>query len=350
MPCNQLSSPTVRECRWWDRLALTRSDISLHRLDEDQLPVTMADFHNGHPIFLPSPVPSTGYCSNGLHDCLRAYENISQVREIIDNIVCPFIRQNNSHPVSFSDCNTLSFIILNQNINPSELCLVDTFGCITELSNNAFHVSSAQTVIFGQYTIKGTSYSAAIQLEIVAHEFCHMLISKIFPPDGFSYEGESGALEESFCDIFGVLVSARTNGTWKWKIGQNMSTLPGRTVRSFACPGKSNPPQPSHYRNRVIGGGAHINCGIHNKAFYHIIKSPYFEVDFLIELLIRTILTINIPDFSHSRKAMEDTARDMLKGRGLGDTDITIRVNAVSQAFDKVGIELPPEQKTVRIE
>lgn len=368
MPCDQLSSPTLRDCRWWDRSGQTASDISLHRLDN--LPVIISDLDNSdpdnrHPLFIRSSDPLTGYyCSNGLHDCLRAYENIEQVMKVIGNIVRSLINRPGFPPVDFSQYDMLFFIILDQRIDLSKLYLQNDSDSIN-LENNALCIPYAQKVIFGQYIIDGIRHSAAIQLEVVAHEFCHILISKILNPDRFpdkvnrfSDKGEYGALEESFCDIFAVLISRHIRDTWNWEIGQNMGTPSGRTLRNFCNPENSGPPQPSHYRDFVIGGDVHINCGIHNKAFHNIIDSKYFAVDFLIELLIRTILGISEnklgisenrnlsgriieAKFSDSRKAMQTYAKTMLRRTGLGDADVETQVNAISQAFNKVGIELP---------
>jgi Zn-dependent metalloprotease len=122
-----------------------------------------------------------------------------------------------------------------------------------------------------------------------------------------------------------------------------MGTESGKACRNFCDPESSSPPQPSHYTDCIIGGDAHINCGIHNKAFCNIIDSGYFEVNFLIELLIRTILNITIADFSHSRKAMQECAENMLQRTGLEDADVKTQVDAISQAFIDVGIELPEQ-------
>jgi hypothetical protein len=38
---------------------------------------------------------------------------------------------------------------------------------------------------------------------------------------------------------------------------------------------------------------------------------------------------------------MQTYAKTMLRRTGLGDADVETQVNAISQAFNKVGIELP---------
>jgi len=88
-----------------------------------------------------------------------------------------------------------------------------------------------------------------------------------------------------------------------------------------------------------------------NFSFESIIDSHYFDVDFLIKLLIKTISTISKTinpssgkieaNFSNSRKAMVESAEILLRKTGLEDADVETRVNAISQAFIEVGIELP---------
>lgn len=390
MPCGQSSSFTMGNCPWWSDTTirdingeqvsfvrilvlcisvvaenklfilywyiyfadLTCSHINLHRLDD--LPDTILNLDRSYPLFISSSAPSIGYCSNGSHDCLRSYENISHIMKVIDNIVGPLIDEYRYPALRFIEYDTLSFIVLGQTTDPNRLFLNYRFGTRTvpyNLHKNAFFIplETKERLIFGQYTIEEIRYSAAIQLKTVAHEFCHLFIYKILHPNEFPYEGESGALEESFCDIFAVLTSGRINGTWNWEIGQNMGDESERALRNFRDPENSSPPQPSHYDYFDENQDTHFNCGIHNRAFYHIIKSPYFEVDFLIRLLMLTILKISQTPvassgkieakFSDSRQAMGECAEILLRETGLGDADITIRVNAISQAFNNVGIQ-----------
>ena len=55
MPCYPSSSLTM--CPRWDESGQTPSNIRLHRLDGDRLPVTIGDLQDDdhpHPLFLPS--------------------------------------------------------------------------------------------------------------------------------------------------------------------------------------------------------------------------------------------------------------------------------------------------------
>ena len=120
-------------------------------------------------------------------------------------------------------------------------------------------------------------------IEVVAHELAHGVIS--FSGD-LRYYGESGALNEHFGDVFGVLVHQ-----WKrrqearggdWTIGSDLLVKAStrRALRDMAAPGTAyrddpflgDDPQPAHWDDRYRGdsdnGGVHINSGIPNHAFY----------------------------------------------------------------------------------
>ena len=97
-----------------------------------------------------------------------------------------------------------------------------------------------------------------IVLDIVGHEFTHAVT-------GFDYINESGAIDESFSDIFGELIQEE-NGGADWVVA------PGIVGRSFANPTSRG--QPDHYSNYVARaadddkGGVHQNSGILNHAAY----------------------------------------------------------------------------------
>jgi Zn-dependent metalloprotease len=119
--------------------------------------------------------------------------------------------------------------------------------------------------------------------DVVGHELTHGVVQYTAALD---YQGEPGALNEHFADVFGSLVRQhRRRQTAKradWLIGKEI-LVPARTrtaLRSMKAPGTAyqgdpylgDDPQPAHYRDRYRGsgdyGGVHINSGIPNHAFY----------------------------------------------------------------------------------
>ncbi len=125
-----------------------------------------------------------------------------------------------------------------------------------------------------------------IAVEIIGHELTHGVTQY---EASLAYRSQSGALNESFSDVFGVLVKQRvlnqTAQQASWLVGEGLFTgnVKGVAIRSMAEPGTAyddpvlgKDPQPGHmdqYQdlpNWYDNGGVHINSGIPNHAFYFV--------------------------------------------------------------------------------
>ena len=121
-----------------------------------------------------------------------------------------------------------------------------------------------------------------IAVDVIGHELTHGVMQS---ESALVYSGQSGALNESFSDIFGSLVKQRLNkhtaNAADWMIGRGLFTsrIHAQGVRSLKAPGTAyddpllgKDPQPatlSGFVNTIDdNGGVHINCGIPNHAFY----------------------------------------------------------------------------------
>jgi Zn-dependent metalloprotease len=119
-------------------------------------------------------------------------------------------------------------------------------------------------------------------LDVTGHELTHGVTQYTAALD---YYGQSGALNESISDVFGVLVKqyhlGQTADQADWLIGQGLLApgVQGVALRSMKAPGTAyddphlgKDPQPAdmaHYLNTYKdNGGVHINSGIPNRAFY----------------------------------------------------------------------------------
>jgi Zn-dependent metalloprotease len=119
-------------------------------------------------------------------------------------------------------------------------------------------------------------------LDVVAHELTHGV--QAFTSN-LVYRGQSGALNEHFADVFGVLVRQwrRKEPVDKasWLVGTEV-LVPADTrrgIRDLEHPGTAyrddpvlgSDPQPAHmkaiYTGPADSGGVHINSGIPNRAF-----------------------------------------------------------------------------------
>jgi Zn-dependent metalloprotease len=85
------------------------------------------------------------------------------------------------------------------------------------LPNNAY-ASPNYFMVFGLGD--GTNYSPLVSLDVTGHEFSHMVIRKTA---NLIYQNESGALNESFADIFGTAIEFYGSpSTANWKIGEKI--------------------------------------------------------------------------------------------------------------------------------
>ncbi len=114
-------------------------------------------------------------------------------------------------------------------------------------------------------------------IDIIAHELTHGVT---LYTSNFNKDGQSGALEESFSDVMGIMVKQRVLNQdvtqSSWLIGENVFIGDEYAVRSLKEPGsafKNHPrfgddPQPATYDKYDRKKGVHINSGIPNFAFY----------------------------------------------------------------------------------
>jgi Zn-dependent metalloprotease len=120
------------------------------------------------------------------------------------------------------------------------------------------------------------------ELSIIGHEMSHGVVQF---SGGLLYQGQSGALNESFADVFGTLTVQRQLGQEvhesDWLIGKGIlgPSIHGVALRSMKAPGTAysdallgQDPQPYHMdffvNTNSDHGGVHINSGIPNHAFY----------------------------------------------------------------------------------
>lgn len=119
-------------------------------------------------------------------------------------------------------------------------------------------------------------------LDIIGHELTHGVTQYTA---ALVYQDQSGALNEHFSDVFGILVKQyalkQTAAKSDWLIGAGLFTnaVNGSAVRSMKAPGTAyddkvlgKDPQPGHMKDfkkmTADNGGVHVNSGIPNRAFY----------------------------------------------------------------------------------
>ena len=128
----------------------------------------------------------------------------------------------------------------------------------------------------------GVLFTTLTEQTIIGHELSHGVVQF---SGGLLYRDQSGALNESYADVFGSLSEQyrkrQTTAEATWLVGENIfgPTVSGAALRSMKAPGMAyaddvlgQDPQPYHmdfYVNTSSdNGGVHINSGIPNHAFY----------------------------------------------------------------------------------
>jgi Zn-dependent metalloprotease len=131
-------------------------------------------------------------------------------------------------------------------------------------------------LVFGSFTS---------DIDVIGHELTHGVTEN---EANLDYENQAGALNESFSDIFGIMIKQRYHNLdvrkSNWLIGEKVLKGSKYALRSMKAPGTAyvnhpelgTDPQPAtmdkyqNLPNTQSGdfGGVHINSGIPNFAFY----------------------------------------------------------------------------------
>jgi bacillolysin/neutral peptidase B len=209
-------------------------------------------------------------------------------------------------------------------------------------------------MIYGQRLVNGSLRSYALARDVVAHEIVHGLTDHTAR---LEYQVESGALNESLSDIFGIIISNADDpdiGRWNWEMGEDLSVT-GVPLRDLSDPEKRG--QPAHMDDFIPlpdgeepmqsndFGSVHSNSGIHNKAAYNlltvrrtngVVEFIPAEVAALFYITVSQYLT-RTSGFRDSRRGVELAVRTLFRDEPESDRDR--RLAAVAQAFDAVGIE-----------
>jgi Zn-dependent metalloprotease len=250
----------------------------------------------------------------------------------------------------------LRTVLLRNNIDDRGGVMLSTINCVVADASpgpkqwhNAFW--NGEQMVYGQVLRPDGLRSLAANVDVVAHEMFHGVTDHT---SRLEYAFQSGALNESYSDIFGTIVANLGNDdprTWDWLLGQNLlvGDKPFRDV--------SNPPhfgQPDHMNKfRVLPfsrggdwGGVHTNSGIHNKAAFNMLTTENDDTTLTLTLtpaevgavfyLALTQRLTRTSQFIDSRRAVMASAQTLF--RTLPEDERTRKISAVEAAFDAVGI------------
>ncbi|MDD4979335.1 MAG: M4 family metallopeptidase [Gallionella sp.] len=247
-------------------------------------------------------------------------------------------------------------IVLRNNIDNKGGEMVSTVNCwdrdegVTPAKQWKNAYWNGNQMVYGQIKFPdGSFYSIASMLDVVGHEMFHGVTDHT---SRLEYQTQAGALNESYSDIFGVLINnfSRTLDKWIWEIGVGFYG-PGKALRNMADPTRLG--QPKHMRQFVKTtppyngnndyGGVHSNSGIHNFAAYRIMTSKaggkYLFTRRQLAAMFYIALTSHLSrtsQFSDSRRALVLATRSLFRNKSA--VALAQRVRAVEDGFSAAGI------------
>lgn len=173
-------------------------------------------------------------------------------------------------------------------------------------------------------------------LDVAGHEMTHGVIENTAR---LEYNAQSGALNESFADVFGVLIERKN-----WTIGETVtkrSAFPSGALRDMANPNQGGPKDPGYQPKTMTqyvntkqdNGGVHINSGIPNYAFYLFASNSAVGLDKAERVYYRAMTTYltRFSKFIDLRVAIVKATTDLF---GANSNEVRI----AQTAFDQVGI------------
>lgn len=205
-----------------------------------------------------------------------------------------------------------------------------------------------QMMWYGQTTKDGRLVSLSRYLDVIAHELTHGVVETT---SGLLYQVQSGALNESICDVIGVIVNNHPSGvgTWNWELGSGLRP-DGRPLRDLSDPARLG--YPDHMKDfralrpgelpssRNDWGWVHYNSSITNKAAHNLLtirqdgKLVFGVEDVSLLLYLGTARLTSTATFTQLLQSVVDVAQTYF----AGDAERPVKIAAIRQAYGDVGI------------
>jgi bacillolysin/neutral peptidase B len=184
-------------------------------------------------------------------------------------------------------------------------------------------------------------------LDVIAHELTHGVTEYT---SNLIYKDQSGALNESFSDIFAVIIKNWFNvgadsdvERWNWEIGAGLGDN-GLPLRDMSNPKRTNDPDHMNEYLQTSGdeGGVHTNANIHNKAAYNLLTAKsgegrtVFRPRDVAVLYYLCLCRLNsLATFSDVLETLVDVAGIYYAG---DDLERQTKIAQIKDAYQKVGI------------
>jgi Zn-dependent metalloprotease len=137
-------------------------------------------------------------------------------------------------------------------------------SCACDYTDNASMSFTGGTMKVGLGS-SGTLANSWSSVDIIGHEYTHAVTGS---SSLLVYQGESGALNESFSDIFGEMIERYVEGSNDWLMGDDRTD---GAIRDMSDPNDFSDPDTymgDFWKNTCVGcsdnGGVHSNSGVQN--------------------------------------------------------------------------------------
>lgn len=209
---------------------------------------------------------------------------------------------------------------------------------------------------YGQIQKNGRLVSLSRFLDVIGHELTHGVIETT---SNLVYATQSGALNESFADVAGVIIKnwyeapdRNDVSTWDWEIGPGLRP-DGRPLRDFADPARTGHPKhmdefrklrPGELPGRANDQGwVHFNSNIHNKAVHNLLtmardgKRVFSVEDVAVLTYLGMARLAPLATFPEALQAVVDVGQTYFGG----DLQKADKIGAIRKAYQLVGITSP---------
>jgi bacillolysin len=219
------------------------------------------------------------------YDSWQTWDNTDEVRKADNNWLNTYLTETSTH---FHVTNSWDYFYntfgrLGLDGQGSKIKVYTQIG-----EQQAYFTADVGDGDYLRFGVSAGNQDFGMEPSVVAHEFTHGITRYTA---GLVYEFESGALDESYSDIFGTVIQAQTlDGYTDWRLG-NWIANTNISIRSLINPGQYGKHWDGTYTNGlpnfVLGqpafyldpywcncpydvdkGGVHINSGVQNRWFF----------------------------------------------------------------------------------
>jgi len=245
----------------------------------------------------------------------------------------------------------LRSVLMRDGIDDKRMCLESIVNCTSFEDGDPPEWHNAtwwnKRMWYGQYEDQQRLTSYSRYLDVIAHELMHGVTEY---SAGLIYYKQSGALNESFSDILGLIVANWAQrgedsdvDEWNWEIGSGLGRN-GLPLRDLSDPARTDDPahMDDYLETENDSGGVHTNSNIHNKAAYLVLTMRDADGDRVftsreVAILYYLCLLRLTPQatFSDALEGLIDVAGTYF----AGEANLEAKVESLREAYGKVGVE-----------